>query len=77
MLKFLGVIFLVLILFFVVFVICVVYKVRATLKKVLGDPNLQHTGEEDVIRTSRSYSTGDASGMVIDVEAESKPGNKP
>lgn len=72
MLKLLGMIFLVLILFFVVFVICVVYKVRATLKTVLGNPNLQHPQEGPVFRTSGSKASGQASDMVIDVEAERK-----
>ena len=77
MLKFLGMIFLVLLVFFAVFVICVIYRVRTTLKTLLGNPNLQHPQDDTVIRTARSYSSGKASDMVIDVEVETQQDNKP
>lgn len=72
MLKFLGMIFLVLLLFFGVFTAFAVYKVRKTLKTLLDTQARPHNPAG---APGPRRDLDEAGGMVIDVEAESKSDN--
>ena len=65
MLKFLGIVFLFLVFFFVFLAIFAVYKIKATLQSLLGAPSVRSPDS--------SPPTEDVSDIVIDVEVESKP----
>lgn len=78
MFKLLGMLFLVMVLFFVVFVLLVVFKVRSTLRNLLNGKGQYQSWQEDV---QFHFHQGGASarreprepeGMVIDVEAQSR-----
>lgn len=68
MLKLFGMFFLFLILFFVVFALCIVYRLRTTLRSLLKSRDMQ----EDMYGMTRTHSNREPEGMVIDVEAEKR-----
>lgn len=67
MLKLFGMFFLFLILFFVVFVLCLAYRIRATLRSVLINKDMRSNDG-----ATRPYSQHEPKGMVIDVEAKKR-----
>lgn len=68
MLKLLGMFFLFLLLFFVVFVLCIAYRVRTTLRTLLKNRDIQGNANA----TTGTYSSREPEGMVIDVEAQKR-----